>query len=100
MPQSGAVPRFAARPYRGPLMVGYWMNETSGILRPVIEAYYCNPDFSPAECVIMVAYLRQWMAGFPPLGTGDLIPRLDTLTDRRAIGRWLDDARDLGIDPL
>jgi hypothetical protein len=65
---------------------GYWMNETSGVLRPAIIA-------------LIDAYLRQWMGG-PWLGAEDLAARVDGLTTKQAIRKWINDAIDRGIDPL
>lgn len=40
---------------------GYWMDETSGVLRPAVEAYLHGRDMTPEEIVAMRAYLRQWI---------------------------------------
>ena len=80
---------------------GYWMFETSGVLRPTIEAYVHGKPLSAEQIVTFRAYLRQWMGG-PWQGpqVDALRARLDTLTTRDAIDSWLDDALDIGIDPL
>ena len=57
---------------------GYWMYETSGVLRPAIK----DGDWSRDA---QVAALRA---------------DIDKLISREAIGRWLDYAMDIGIDPL
>jgi hypothetical protein len=77
---------------------GYWMNETSGVLRPAVEAYLNREPMSEGEIAAMRAYLRQWIAGF--FGAADLAGRVDKLTSREAIEDWLDDATEIGIDPL
>jgi len=51
---------------------GYWMNETSGALRPAMEAYLYGEPMQP----IQVA------------------------TERDDIARWLARAESCGIDPL
>lgn len=81
---------------------GYWMHETSGVLRPAIEAYLFGGSMTGEQIAAMRAYLRQWI--FAPSWRGDEIAelrdRVDTLTSREAINSWLDDAEQLGIDPL
>jgi hypothetical protein len=77
---------------------GYWMHETSGVLRPAVEAYLSHDEMTPGEIAAMRAYLRQWINGFP--GVGVLKASVDGLTSRQAIECWIEDALDLGIDPL
>jgi len=81
---------------------GFWMNETSGVLRPAVEAYLKHEPMSPEQIGAMRAYLRQWInadawAGplIDPLRTG-----IDLIATRADITRWLDLAMDAGIDPL
>ena len=80
---------------------GYWMHETTGILRPAIEAYFYN-RMTPEHVAAMRAYLRQWIMA--PVWRGDgveeLRERIDGLTSCTLIRAWLDDAEALGIDPL
>lgn len=79
----------------------YWADETSGVLRPAVEAYLNGWPMTPQHIAALRAYLRQWIAG---AWCGDAVPdlrsRIDSLTSRDAISRWLDDALDPGIDPL
>lgn len=81
---------------------GYWMHETSGVLRPVIKDYLDGNDLSPQQCSTMRAYLRQWIAA--PVWQGAFIDELrrsvNALTSRDAIEVWLDAAEQVGIDPL
>ena len=80
---------------------GYWMYETSGVLRPAIVAYLKGERMSDEMIAAMRAYLRQWMTGAwvgPEIGA--LRGRIDGLTSRRAISQWLADALDQDIDPL
>jgi hypothetical protein len=79
---------------------GYWMNETSGVLRPAVEAYLLGEPMSEGEIAAMRAYLRQWIAGFIGPGSIALERRVDDLTSREAIEDWLDAATEIGIDPL
>lgn len=81
---------------------GYWMNETSGVLRPAVEAYLRGEALTPGNIAAIRAYLRQWMnapAWFGP-GIAELQQGVDGLTSRAAIRAWLDRALELGIDPL
>jgi hypothetical protein len=81
---------------------GYWMNETSGELRPVIENYLTGGHMTAREVAIMRVYLRLWMSSdhwrgpmIDPLRT-----QIDHIVDRDDIERWLDRAMNEGIDPL
>ena len=78
------------------------MDETTGVLRPAVEAYLFDRPMSDAQIAAMRAYLRQWIAS--PLWRGPDIDRLrgmvDGLLDRPAIERWLDIAFDANLDPL
>lgn len=81
--------------------LGYWMHETSGVLRPAVEAYLQGDPMTGEHIAAMRAYLRQWI--FAPVWEGDvadLRTRIDGLTSREAIAAWLVDADELGIDPL
>lgn len=81
---------------------GYWMYETSGVLRPAVEAYLHRKLMTGEQVAAVRAYLRQWIDA--PVWAGPDIDLLrdgiDTLTSREAIERWLDDAEACGIDPL
>lgn len=90
---------------------GYWMHETSGVLRPAVEAYLRGAPLSGEQIATLRGYLRQWIMApvwdqNPHASADDralldqLRLRIDTLTDRAAIDRWLDDATDAGMDPL
>jgi hypothetical protein len=39
------------------------MFETSGVLKPAIEAYLARDELTPAEVAAIRAYLRQWIDG-------------------------------------
>lgn len=86
-----------ARHNEGP---GYWKNETSGVLKPAVEAYLSRDELTPAEFAALRAYFRQWVAGFRDPAVVELGNRIDDLTSRQAIDAWIGDSIDLGIDPL
>jgi hypothetical protein len=80
---------------------GYWMNETSGVLRPVVERWLNGRPLTAPELATMRAYLRQWMAGdWQGPAAADLRARVDLIRSNGALDRWLSDAADVGIDPL
>jgi hypothetical protein len=79
---------------------GYWMHETSGALRPVIEDYLHHRPMTDAQIAIMRAYLRQWIAGPAWRNVEDLQQDIGGLTSRAEIEEWLNRALDAGIDPL
>jgi hypothetical protein len=87
----------------------FWMNETTGVLRPVIEAYLAGEPMNAMQIAVMRAYLRQWV--YAPaweryetdLGRAqlrDLRRRIDGLESEDAIADWLGDADAFGIDPI
>ncbi|MEI9971101.1 MAG: hypothetical protein WDO73_03055 [Ignavibacteriota bacterium] len=39
----------------------FWMYETSGVLRPAIEAYLHNRPMTVGQIALMRVYLRQWI---------------------------------------
>lgn len=81
---------------------GYWMNETSGVLRQAVQAYLSGDEMTPDHIAAMRAYLRQWIdspAWFGPAVPG-LRATIDDLTSRGAIRMWLAVAERDGIDPL
>lgn len=82
-------------------MPGFWMDETSGVLRPAVEAYLRGEPLSDEQIAALRAYLRQWIAA-PWIGPGieSLRAKVDRLQSREAIDNWLDDASVEGIDPL
>jgi hypothetical protein len=81
---------------------GFWMHETSGVLRPAVEAYLHGHELQPEQIAALRAYLRQWI--FAPAWKGEEIDQLrggiDGLTTRAAIDAWVDQAVEIGIDPL
>jgi hypothetical protein len=82
-------------------MPGYWQNEQSGVLAPVVRAYLNGVPLSMMQIKIMRAYLRQWIAGdFRGPGIESLRRRVETISTNGDLKAWLDDALELGIDPL
>jgi len=86
---------------------GYWMNEASGVLRPVVEKYILGGDLDAQEVATMRAYLRQWIMSpawdMNPHGSDELQglrDMIDSLHSTAQIHTWLDRALDAGIDPL
>ncbi|HEX8752114.1 MAG TPA: hypothetical protein VF731_01745 [Solirubrobacterales bacterium] len=86
---------------------GYWMNETSGVLRPVVHRYLAGVELSEEDVAVMRTYLRQWItagAWESTPGEPDRVEELrravDGLDSRAAIAGWLERAAFLGIDPL
>lgn len=80
---------------------GFWMDETTGVLRPAVEAYLRDEPLTPSQIAALRAYLRQWIAY--PWWCGDvegLRGTIDTLTSREALHSWIDRAADEGMDPL
>jgi hypothetical protein len=101
-----------AAPEHPPISVpGYWENENLGVLRPAIEAYLQGGPMTESQIAAMrgvpaavdqrkrvgpnshaAAKERTWLA--------EMRARVDGLTSREAIERWLDDALEGNIDPL
>lgn len=90
---------------------GYWMHETSGVVRPAVEAYLHDEPMTAQQIAAMRAYLRQWIMSplwdqnphattYHRAWLDQMRLRVGGLKDRAAIGRWLSDATDAGLDPL
>jgi hypothetical protein len=81
---------------------GYWMNETSGVLKPAVQAYLDRRPMTPGHVGAMRAYLRQWIGAPQWIGPeiAELRELVESIVDRRTIQRWLERAESLGIDPL
>lgn len=95
-------------PVRAP---GYWRDETSGELAPVIMRYLEGAALSQHDIATLRAYLRQWIDAT----VWDENPHADQearrelarlrhhargITSRAGIDRWVADAVGFGIDPL
>lgn len=81
---------------------GYWMNETSGVLEPVVRKYLAGDELDAGEIRTMRAYLRQWVwtAAFVGPEIDRLRSGVDHLYNTGDIRAWLARAVDAGIDPL
>lgn len=89
---------------------GYWMYETTGVLRPAVEAYlFTRGPLAEPHVAALRAYVRQWIELFePPEGAPEaerrVIARLremvNGLVDRNTINVWMMQAMAVGIDPL
>lgn len=79
----------------------FWMHETTGVLRPVIEQYLRGDGIEAANVPTMRAYLRQWMTGdFRGPGVEELRAGVDGIVDHRTLNAWIEAALDAGVDPL
>lgn len=76
------------------------MAESTGVLRPAVEAYLHGEPLTPEQIAAMRAYLRQWIFAGWPCDVEELRAGIDGLTCRTAITAWLNRAEQLGIDPL
>lgn len=80
----------------------HWIHETTGILRPAVEAYLGGDTMTTAQVATMRAYLRQWIAA--PAWRGRRVRFLrrsiDSLASQEAIASWIKIAEEEGIDPL
>ncbi|HSR77787.1 MAG TPA: hypothetical protein VLN57_14495, partial [Xanthobacteraceae bacterium] len=56
---------------------GFWMYETSGTLRPAVEAYLKHERLTEANIAALRAYLRQWIAAPAWQGPGIEVLRAD-----------------------
>lgn len=81
---------------------GYWMNETSGALRPAVLAYLAGDEIKPEHIMAMRAYLRQWIAapGFCGPQVEQLRADVDFVASRKSLNEWINLAIDAGVDPL
>lgn len=89
---------------------GYWMFETTGVLRPAVEAYlFTRTPLAEPHVAALRAYFRQWIELFePPPEASEadrrIIERLramvDSVVDRNTINIWVMQAADVGADPL
>lgn len=84
-----------------------WRFETSGILRPAVEAYLAGGPLAPSSIALLRDYLRQWI--FSPVWDENpagsawldgLRDGINSLTTRAQIAMWIARATEAGIDPL
>jgi hypothetical protein len=90
-------------PFEKPIAPGYWMNETSGVLQPAVEAYLRREPLDEAAIAALRAYLRQWIQA-PTWKGGPVLYQLrqniDELISRDAIDEWVRLALTADIDPF
>lgn len=81
---------------------GYWPNETSGVLVPVVRAYLEGVELDVAGVATMRAYLRQWIEApaFVGADVDELRAAVDELVTTDDVRAWLERAVDAGVDPL
>jgi hypothetical protein len=81
---------------------GYWVDETSGALRPAVAAYLNRRKMTAVEIAAVRAYFRQWIENGDWKGAEieTLRRDVDLIDCRAAIDRWLAAALRVGIDPL
>jgi hypothetical protein len=90
-------------PAGGPGYPGYWPNEVTGVLAPVIRAYLAGDELAAAEDIaVLRAYFVQWVDAPGFVGPEIAVLRLSarTLRSRHDIAVWLERALEAGIDPL
>lgn len=84
-----------------PVPAGYWMYESSGVLRPAVERYLNGDQLSANDIAAMRTYLRQWIqnGNFRGLEIKMLREIVDSLNTREQIKEWSDLAMTAGCDP-
>ena len=60
---------------------GYWMAESTGVLRPAVEAYLHGEPLTQAQITALRAYFRQWIFADWP-GDVEALRRLVDSVDR------------------
>ena len=80
---------------------GYWADESSGILVPVVKRYIEGQELDSREVFIVRCYLHQWMEG-PWQGptVGQLRAEVGQIRTHADLQAWFERAFDAGIDPL
>ena len=83
---------------------GYWRNEVSGQLAPVVEAFIQQENLTADQVVMLKLYFKQWIWADVWSGSGPEIAHLRVMLDevvtQHGLNAWLMRAMDLGIDPL
>jgi|ERR1700677_4340095 hypothetical protein len=86
-----------ARHSHGPV---FWMRETSGRLEAAVWAYLEHDRLDEEQIALIRDYLRQWIEVMRGPEIAALRARVEELTSRQALDRWMSDALRQGIDPL
>jgi hypothetical protein len=80
----------------------YWMYETSGVLRPAVEAYLLGHVLTFEQVAALRVYFRQWINS--PVWRGPEVELLRATVDRiwlrRDVDTWLRAAALAEVDPL
>jgi hypothetical protein len=78
------------------------MNETSGLLVPVVQKYLEGEGLDRREVKIMQTYLRQWVgaSSFHGREVDELRRDVEFIRTTAGLRSWLNRAVDAGIDPL
>jgi hypothetical protein len=79
---------------------GYWMFETSGVLRPAVMAYLKGDPLSDDQIAALRAYFRQWVKGFHGPEVEELSLDVDGLISRETIDVFCKRCFEIGVDPL
>lgn len=90
---------------------GYWMAETTGVLRPAVEAYLTGAPLTEQQIAALRAYLRQWImspvwdrnphtSAAAAAALAALRTAVEGLTSRDEIDVWVHAATASGLDPL
>jgi hypothetical protein len=81
----------------------FWMYETSGVLKPVVQAYLNGERLRPEQVRLMRDYLCQWVCS-PVWGPSGSLEALRLRVAAIETGQDIDDCIqvcvDLGMDPL
>jgi len=81
----------------------YWMYETSGVLKPAVQAYVKGKRLSAHEISLLKAYLWQWVQSpvWAPSGSLEgLRLRVAAITNQEDVHASIAVAVKLGMDPL
>jgi hypothetical protein len=89
----------------------YWMNETTGVLRPAIMALVDGSTLTQAQLATLRGYFHAWLDSpvwdqNPTADESDKVwlaarrAEIDGLTDREKVESWVDALIASGMDPL
>jgi hypothetical protein len=81
----------------------YWMSETSGVLKPVVEDYLKGKPLAPEQVAIMRAYLWQWVKSpvWPPSGLLEALRlRAAAIQTEEDVHSCINAAIEMDMDPL
>jgi hypothetical protein len=82
---------------------GFWMNEKSGVLQPVVKKFLRGKRLTDYEISVMRVYLRQWIFAegwYPCPLLKELRQTVPLISTNTALHVWLEKALEIGIDPL